>query len=93
MATSNIVKVAAVQAAPISFDLHKSLDKLEKLASKAAQAGADLAVFPYVLILLPSVNDAEDLYQGRDFWRRTRGAILSTLPLVPESLVVRYHPA
>lgn len=40
------LKVAAVQAAPVSFDLNRSLDKLEKLTAEAAQAGADLVVFP-----------------------------------------------
>ncbi|KAK6211678.1 carbon-nitrogen hydrolase [Colletotrichum tabaci] len=46
--TSNrpIVKVAAVQAAPVSFDLDKSLQKLSKLTEEAAAAGADLVVFP-----------------------------------------------
>ncbi|OHF01007.1 carbon-nitrogen hydrolase [Colletotrichum orchidophilum] len=44
--TRSIVKVAAVQAAPVSFDLEKSLQKLSKLTEKAAQAGADLVVFP-----------------------------------------------
>ncbi|KAK1478507.1 carbon-nitrogen hydrolase [Colletotrichum cuscutae] len=45
--TRPIVKVAAVQAAPVSFDLEKSLQKLSKLTEEAAQAGADLVVFPY----------------------------------------------
>jgi len=43
---ANMVKVAAVQAAPVSFDLQRSLDKLEKLTTEAAQAGADLVAFP-----------------------------------------------
>ncbi len=45
-AVSNIVKVAAVQAAPVSFDLHGSLKKVEKFTTQAAHAGADLVVFP-----------------------------------------------
>ncbi|KAF4918700.1 Nitrilase 2 [Colletotrichum viniferum] len=45
--TRPIVKVAAVQAAPVSFDLDKSLEKLSKLTAEAAAAGADLVVFPY----------------------------------------------
>ncbi|KAI8300840.1 Bifunctional nitrilase/nitrile hydratase NIT4 [Colletotrichum sp. SAR11_240] len=45
--TRPIVKVAAVQAAPVSFDLEKSLEKLSKLTAEAAAAGADLVVFPY----------------------------------------------
>ncbi|WYZ35837.1 hypothetical protein EsH8_X_000484 [Colletotrichum jinshuiense] len=44
--TRPIVKVAAVQAAPVSFDLEKSLQKLSKLTTEAAEAGADLVVFP-----------------------------------------------
>lgn len=43
---SNIVKVAAVQAAPVSFDLQESLRKVERFTAEAAQAGADLVVFP-----------------------------------------------
>ncbi|KAK1991160.1 carbon-nitrogen hydrolase [Colletotrichum falcatum] len=44
--TRPTVKVAAVQAAPVSFDLDKSLQKLCKLTEEAAAAGADLVVFP-----------------------------------------------
>ncbi|KAI0011807.1 carbon-nitrogen hydrolase [Xylariaceae sp. FL0662B] len=46
MAHPHTVKVAAVQAAPVSFDLEKSLAKLTKLTAEAATAGADLIVFP-----------------------------------------------
>lgn len=41
-----IVKIAAVQAAPVSFDLDKSLIKLSDLTAEASLAGADLVVFP-----------------------------------------------
>lgn len=41
-----IVKVAAVQAAPVAFDLVRSIEKLAKFAHEAAKAGADLVVFP-----------------------------------------------
>ncbi|KAF9873374.1 carbon-nitrogen hydrolase [Colletotrichum karsti] len=44
--TRPIVKVAAIQAAPVSFDLEKSLEKLGNLTAEAAAAGADLVVFP-----------------------------------------------
>ncbi|KAF2710744.1 putative nitrilase [Pleomassaria siparia CBS 279.74] len=44
--TSKMVKVAAVQAAPVSFDLEKSLEKVANLTAEAAQSGADLVVFP-----------------------------------------------
>jgi nitrilase len=48
--TLRIVKVAAVQAAPISFDLDKSLIKLSGLTAEASQAGADLVVFPLEIL-------------------------------------------
>ena len=41
-----IVKVAAVQAAPVSFDLPKSLARVAHFTTEAAKAGADLVVFP-----------------------------------------------
>jgi hypothetical protein len=45
--TSTTIKVAAVQAAPVSFDLEKSIEKVAKLTKEAAaEAGADLVVFP-----------------------------------------------
>jgi hypothetical protein len=40
------VKVAAVQAASVSFDLAASLKKLEKLTGEAASQGAELVAFP-----------------------------------------------
>lgn len=40
------VKVAAVQAAPVAFDLPKSLAKVAHFTAEAAKAGADLVVFP-----------------------------------------------
>lgn len=46
MSSSKTVRVAAVQAAPVSFDLEKSLEKLTRLAAEAVKGGADLVVFP-----------------------------------------------
>lgn len=40
------VKVAAVQAAPVAFDLVQSLKKVEKLTAEAAAQGAELVAFP-----------------------------------------------
>jgi nitrilase len=40
------VKVAAVQAAPVFFDLEKTLYKAEQLIAESADAGAELVVFP-----------------------------------------------
>ncbi|MEZ4524062.1 MAG: nitrilase-related carbon-nitrogen hydrolase [Thermomicrobiales bacterium] len=44
------VRAAVVQAAPVAFDLDRSLDKLERLAGDAASRGAELAVFPEAFI-------------------------------------------
>ncbi|KAI1111543.1 carbon-nitrogen hydrolase [Nemania sp. NC0429] len=46
MSTSKTVRVAAVQAAPVSFDREKSLEKLVRLTAEAAKGGAELIVFP-----------------------------------------------
>jgi|TARA_R110002003_G_scaffold2874_1_gene24688 predicted amidohydrolase len=43
---TNVVKVAAVQAAPVAFDLVKSIEKIAKFTAEAAQSGANLVVFP-----------------------------------------------
>ena len=55
------VRVAAVQAAPVSFDLQASMSKLKKLTEKAAQGGADLVVFPWVHILLTEARSPTHL--------------------------------
>ncbi|KAK5448114.1 Nitrilase [Exophiala xenobiotica] len=39
-------KVAAVQTAPVAFDLEASIRKLERFTRTASEAGADLVVFP-----------------------------------------------
>jgi predicted amidohydrolase len=43
---SSVVKVAAIQAAPVAFDLAQSIEKVQRFASEAATAGADLVVLP-----------------------------------------------
>jgi hypothetical protein len=40
------VKIAAVQAAPVAFDLIESLKKVEQFTAQAASQGAELVVFP-----------------------------------------------
>lgn len=45
-ATMARYKVAVVQAAPIAFDLERSLEKAQSLAAEAAGKGARLVVFP-----------------------------------------------
>src|SRR6185437_3503573 len=44
------VKVACVQAEPVILDLERTLDRLEQLASDAAQGGAELVVFPETFV-------------------------------------------
>jgi hypothetical protein len=44
--TGQKVKVASVQAAPVSMDLTQSIMKLGQLAKEAAAEGAQLVVFP-----------------------------------------------
>ncbi len=46
----NSAKVAVVQASPILFEVHPTIDKLEKLANEAAQNGATLVLFPETFI-------------------------------------------
>ncbi|KAI3337467.1 carbon-nitrogen hydrolase [Xylariaceae sp. AK1471] len=46
MSSAKTVRIAAVQAAPVSFDLEKSLEKLTGLTAEAAKGGAELIVFP-----------------------------------------------
>src|SRR5438477_9723803 len=41
-----IVRAAVVQAGPVPFDLHSSLDKARALLAAAAKDGAALVVFP-----------------------------------------------
>ncbi|EFX05807.1 nitrilase cyanide hydratase and apolipoprotein n-acyltransferase [Grosmannia clavigera kw1407] len=67
--SSKIVTVAAVQAAPVSFDLARSLEKLGKLTAEAAAKGADLVVFPWVNSPTSSTVLAIDLW-GREWYAR-----------------------
>lgn len=46
----NKAKVAVVQASPILFEVHPTINKLEKLAREAAQNGASLVLFPETFI-------------------------------------------
>src|SRR5690242_17556237 len=44
------VKVACVQVEPVVLDREATLDKLERVAAEAAQAGAELVVFPETFV-------------------------------------------
>src|SRR5947209_4774669 len=43
-------KVAVVQAAPVAFDLERTLDKVHQLTLRASQQGARLVVFPEAFV-------------------------------------------
>lgn len=47
---SPIVKAAVVQAAPVVFDVARTLDKLADLTADAARQGAELVVFPEAFV-------------------------------------------
>ncbi|KAH7385401.1 putative nitrilase [Phaeosphaeria sp. MPI-PUGE-AT-0046c] len=42
----HVVKIAAVQTAPVAFNLKESLAKVERLTLEAARSGAELVIFP-----------------------------------------------
>ena len=44
------VRAAVVQAAPVAFNLEKTLDKTDRLLSEAAATGAELVVFPEAFV-------------------------------------------
>lgn len=44
------VRVAVIQAAPVVFDVGRTLDRLRDLAAEAARQGARLAVFPEAFV-------------------------------------------
>ena len=44
------VHAAVVQAAPVAFDLEKTLDKVERLLCEAVATGAGLVVFPEAFV-------------------------------------------
>ena len=86
-----VVRVAAVQAAPVVLDLDASLDKALRLLGEAASQGAQLVVFPetflslypsYVWARLP--GDEED----RDtFWERFWGSSVEVPGVAVDKLV------
>lgn len=70
------VRVCAVQAGPALFDTPASLDRMEGLAARAAQGGAQLCVFPEAFIGgYPKGHDfgapvGSRSAEGRDWFRR-----------------------
>ena len=49
--SAQVVRVAAVQAAPVILDAEASVEKAVRLLGEAAAQGVQLAVFPRVLRL------------------------------------------
>lgn len=50
MTEHHIVRVAVVQAAPVAFDLEKTLEKTRVLAAEAKARGAQLVLFPEAFV-------------------------------------------
>ncbi len=46
----NIVRAAVVQDAPVAFDREQTIEKVRVLTTSAAQAGAQLVVFPEAFV-------------------------------------------
>jgi nitrilase len=75
----SVVKVACVQAEPVAFEREATIDKLEKLVSEVAGAGARLALFPETFIPVYPSNrwvrylagwSADDSGDARDVFAR-----------------------
>src|SRR6185295_14066288 len=49
-AVMSVFRAAVVQAAPVGFDVARTIAKLGDLAADAARAGAKLAVFPEAFV-------------------------------------------
>lgn len=83
---SKLVKVAAVQAAPVAFDLERSLERVAKFTAEAARSGADLVVFPYVAALeRNSMSSWLINIAAKAFSQHILGVMHSTLRLAPEN--------
>jgi nitrilase len=89
--TGRSVKIAAVQAASVAFDLDASLDKLRTLARQAG--GADLIVFPEAFLsgyprgLIFGATVGSRTPQGRDWFARCWESSIDIPGPVVESLV------
>ncbi|KAI0539914.1 carbon-nitrogen hydrolase [Xylaria digitata] len=76
MSSNKVVRVAAVQAAPVSFDLEKSVEKLTQLTADAVKGGAELIVFPEAFLSAYPWRYAFDVTigaresRGREWYRK-----------------------
>jgi hypothetical protein len=82
-------RIAAVQAAPVSFDLQKSLAKLSELTATSKASGADLVVFPSDSSIHACTTLA-DFMIGKGFFLHTLGGIVLMSQLDLENLVVSF---
>jgi len=71
---NDVVRVAVAQVEPVIFDRERTLDKLERVAADAAQAGAQLVLFPETFVpVYPSSRWARLLAagsEGKPLWAR-----------------------
>src|SRR4051812_19552198 len=86
-----VVRVAAVQAMPVVLDLEASLEKAVRLVGEAADAGAQLVVFPETFLSLYPSYAWASLPGGeaeRDaFWERFWGSAVEVPGPAVERLV------
>ncbi|MCK5574507.1 MAG: nitrilase, partial [Sphingomonadales bacterium] len=50
MTSNKTVRAAMIQAAPVGFDVARTIEKLGDMVASAAKDGADIAVFPEAFI-------------------------------------------
>lgn len=71
-----IVRAAVVQAAPVAFDVERTLEKAQRLLDEAASSGARLVVFPEAFVtcyprgVTFGATIGERTREGRELFRR-----------------------
>lgn len=71
-----IVRAAVVQAAPVAFDVERTLEKAQRLLDEAASSGAQLVVFPEAFVtcyprgVTFGATIGERTREGRELFRR-----------------------
>ena len=84
MSATRVVRVAAVQAAPVVLDADASVAKAVDLLSQAAELGADLAVFPEAFVSFYPQRSWEDATDSGLWERFYQGAVEVPGPLVDQ---------
>ena len=73
--TSKTIRAAVVQAAPVAFDIDKTLVKVSQLCAEASSNGAQLILFPEGFITFYPIDSTFDSYarfrtcEGRELYR------------------------